>query len=1712
MSVPTEPIPLPAEAEVSSSTPAPAPAPVPAPASTDNASLPLATDAAVPDLTTAEASTSGPAAPASATSPSIQQHELSSSTSSAAVPIPASEPISAPAPAPAPEAAAAASTPAATANGNGETSVSASASASASTPQPAQLQPTSTPTPTSASAPLPVSAPAPQSQPQPQRQAQAQSQSPSAGGSPFPPRPPNSVVDEEKKLEMIKSMDSARVAALRKRASDLQAAGHTRETSSELGKILMVLELYARAQQLNQEKQAQAAAAAAAAAQNANGGSPSGPDNGAAASATASSAAAPTPSHVSMTPAQIAQLRSQAAAYQNLSRGQPVPSYLLNASHGTPPAGIAGQPPAATPFHGVEATIADKVVEAVVDDQIKKNGESSTSSPSAKVDGIASGSKTALPGSADPPAGQKEAAPTPAPAPPAEPPVPAGPPYAMEFDESSLIYPYNAYTHPSTYAYRKFDDEVINPMNKMQKLITPSLMPKGMDPYLLMEERNRYIETRMAWRLKELETMPATAGLGEQGAKDVPGITEKEETPAPNLGIQARIELLSLRLLGKQRLLREDVVRAMHGATQVPADRSQFRRFRTHLLRDARATETAERRQRTEREQRGKQRHLAYIASICEHGQNMIGAGVGSSRGAGADKMRRLGKAMMKLHADTEKEEQRRIERLAKERLKALKNDDEDAYLALLGEAKDSRIGHLLKQTDQYLETLAAAVVEQQNDDVHSDQRQFELPFEQEEGPASEELFGARRQDGEEAGAEAKAGKVDYYAVAHRIQEKVTKQASILTGGTLKDYQVKGLQWMISLYNNRLNGILADEMGLGKTIQTISLITYLIESKRQAGPFLVIVPLSTLTNWTLEFERWAPAVRTLILKGSPTARKEFYPRLRAVDFQVCLTTYEYIIKERPLLSKIKWVHMIIDEGHRMKNVKSKLSQTLNEYYITRHRLILTGTPLQNNLPELWALLNFVLPKIFNSVKSFDEWFNAPFANTGGEKMEMNEEEALLVVKRLHKVLRPFLLRRLKKDVESELPDKVEKVIYTKMSALQWKLYESVQKYKTLPTDMSVAKPQKRQNLQNALMQLRKICNHPYVFREVDEDFTVGNTTDEQIIRVAGKFELLDRILPKLFKTGHKVLIFFQMTEIMTIVSDFFEYRGWKYCRLDGSTKAEDRQTLLSTFNDPQSPYQVFILSTRAGGLGLNLQSADTVIIYDTDWNPHADLQAQDRAHRIGQKKEVRVLRLISSGTVEELVLARAQQKLAIDGKVIQAGKFDDVTTGAEYEALLAKAFETNPEDDNEETNELDDDELNELLARGDDELGIFAQMDKDRQQAKIDNWKASGKQGELPPVLMQESELPPFYRRDIGQEMALQVANEEEQGRGRRAKAEVRYTDGLTDDQFIAALENSDDDVEEAADRKRARAEKKAERKRMNEILARAEAEGKPLDSAAVVAASTGAAVVPEESGTASPPPSTPVPSLKKKRGRPSTKSATPSVMGDDAVPSVKRRKLGGLSGAPISGPELAFMNKMFAETNKLKSDLGEDLNQFFLAPVSKRDYPDYYAIIAQPIAMSQIRTKIGKPGYTIQNFKSDMHLLWDNARTYNQEGSWVFNAAEDMQEFFDKLWQEEYPKLPADNSTTINGNGNGNGTGSRGSESAEASGTSTPMFKANPPERVTAPKIRISMGKKKIQALSSAKVDPEDDEDDDDDDENGSFGVGGGRDGDDDEDMDDDY
>merc|ERR1719419_1210449 len=373
---------------------------------------------------------------------------------------------------------------------------------------------------------------------------------------------------------------------------------------------------------------------------------------------------------------------------------------------------------------------------------------------------------------------------------------------------------------------------------------------------------------------------------------------------------------------------------------------------------------------------------------------------------------------------------------------------------------------------------------------------------------------------------------------------------------------------MVSLYNNALNGILADEMGLGKTIQTIALLTYLI-----------IVPLSTLSNWQLEFSRWAPSLTTLSYKGTPNQRRAVAGQIRSGRFNVLVTTYEYVIREKAILCKLRWKYMIIDEGHRMKNHHCKLTQILNTFYTATNRLLLTGTPLQNKLPELWALLNFLLPSIFKACDTFEQWFNAPFAITG-EKVELNEEETILIIRRLHKVLRPFLLRRLKKDVESQLPDKVEYIIKCEMSGLQKALYTHMQEKGIMLTDnpKKEGKSTGAKALMNTIMQLRKLCNHPFMFQHIEEAYArhVGMPTNTvigpDIFRASGKFVMLDRIFPKMKRSGHRILIFCQMTQLMTILEDYLNWRGHKYLRLDGTTKAEERGEMLREFNSPDSDY------------------------------------------------------------------------------------------------------------------------------------------------------------------------------------------------------------------------------------------------------------------------------------------------------------------------------------------------------------------------------------------------------------------------------------------------------------------------------------------------------------------------------------------------------------
>ncbi|CAO1341380.1 unnamed protein product [Diamesa tonsa] len=642
---------------------------------------------------------------------------------------------------------------------------------------------------------------------------------------------------------------------------------------------------------------------------------------------------------------------------------------------------------------------------------------------------------------------------------------------------------------------------------------------------------------------------------------------------------------------------------------------------------------------------------------------------------------------------------------------------------------------------------------------------------------------------------EYKTEEQNYYSIAHDVREIVTEQATIMVNGNLKEYQIKGLEWLVSLFNNNLNGILADEMGLGKTIQTIGLVTYLMETKKVNGPFLIIVPLSTLSNWVLEFEKWSPSVAVVPYKGSPGNRRLMQSQMKATKFNVLLTTYEYVIKDKSVLAKLHWKYMIIDEGHRMKNHHCKLTQVLNTHYNAPHRLLLTGTPLQNKLPELWALLNFLLPSIFKSCVTFEQWFNAPFATTG-EKVELNPEEQMLIIRRLHKVMRPFLLRRLKKEVESQLPDKVEYIIKVEMSGLQRVLYKHMQSKGVLLTDGSERGNKGKggsKALMNTIVQLRKLCNHPFMFQHIEEKYCdhVGGTTvasGPDLFRTSGKFELLDRVLPKMAASGHRVLLFCQMTQCMTIIEDYLNWRKYEYLRLDGTTKSEDRGDLLKKFNSKDSSYFLFLLSTRAGGLGLNLQTADTVIIFDSDWNPHQDLQAQDRAHRIGQRNEVRVLRLMTVNSVEERILAAARYKLNMDEKVIQAGMFDQKSTGSERQQFLQSILHQDEGDDEEENEVPDDEMINLMISRSDDELEMFKRMDQERKDASTQK------------RLVEECELPEWLTK-VDEDLERWNKDEDEEdiilGRGSRQRKEVDYTDSLTEKEWLKAIDDEGMDFDE---------------------------------------------------------------------------------------------------------------------------------------------------------------------------------------------------------------------------------------------------------------------------------------------------------------------------
>lgn len=489
----------------------------------------------------------------------------------------------------------------------------------------------------------------------------------------------------------------------------------------------------------------------------------------------------------------------------------------------------------------------------------------------------------------------------------------------------------------------------------------------------------------------------------------------------------------------------------------------------------------------------------------------------------------------------------------------------------------------------------------------------------------------------------------------------------------LKLHQAEGVSWLIGRYVQGVNVILGDEMGLGKTLQSIALLAYLKSARSSKGPFLVICPLSVTEGWALEMARFAPDLRVLRYVGNKEEREglrqkvcehvnEQAPQARAnpeLPFDVLLTTYELAMADVTFLSRMRWCYAIVDEAQRLKNANSMLYKILDEQYMLPRRLLLTGTPVQNNLTELWALLHFCMPLTFADLEGFLDAFGPAAAATHQDldKVADSEDPRLAM---LREIVKSFMLRRTKAAlVHSKalvLPPLSEVTIFSPMANLQKHVYVSVLKKESpkLVGDSSGATT----SLQNIVMQLRKACSHPYLFDGVEpEPFQEG----EHIVEASGKLKMLDLMLKKLHAGGHRVLIFAQMTRTLDILQDYLEYRRYSYERLDGSVRAEERFDAVRSFSADHSKRGgapnsmsafVFLLTTRAGGVGLNLVAADTVIFYEQDWNPQADKQALQRAHRMGQTSSVLAINLITPHTIEEVIMRRAKRKLELTYNVI----------------------------------------------------------------------------------------------------------------------------------------------------------------------------------------------------------------------------------------------------------------------------------------------------------------------------------------------------------------------------------------------------------------------------------------------------------------------------
>ncbi|KAK6326711.1 hypothetical protein J4Q44_G00023560 [Coregonus suidteri] len=625
------------------------------------------------------------------------------------------------------------------------------------------------------------------------------------------------------------------------------------------------------------------------------------------------------------------------------------------------------------------------------------------------------------------------------------------------------------------------------------------------------------------------------------------------------------------------------------------------------------------------------------------------------------------------------------------------------------------------------------------------------------------------------------------------------------TRGTLHPYQLEGLNWLRFSWAQATDTILADEMGLGKTVQTAVFLYSLYKEGHSKGPFLVSAPLSTIINWEREFELWAPDMYVVTYVGDKDSRavireNEFsfegnairggkkaskMKKDSSVKFHVLLTSYELITIDQAVLGSIDWACLVVDEAHRLKNNQSKFFRILNNYPL-QHKLLLTGTPLQNNLEELFHLLNFLTPVRFNNLEGFLE----EFADIAKEDQ----------IKKLHDMLGPHMLRRLKADVFKHMPSKTELIVRVELSPMQKKYYKFIltRNFDALNTRGGG----NQVSLLNVVMDLKKCCNHPYLFPGAAMEapkIPNGMYEGSALTRASGKLTLLQKMMVKLKEGGHRVLVFSQMTKMLDLLEDFLENEGYKYERIDGGVTGGMRQEAIDRFNAPGAPQFAFLLSTRAGGLGINLATADTVVIYDSDWNPHNDIQAFSRAHRIGQNKKVMIYRFVTKASVEERITQVAKKKMMLTHLVVRPGlgsktgsmskqELDDILKFGTEELFKYELGEGDNKEDDSQVIHYDDKAIDRLLDRNQESESTedteIQSMNEYLSSFKVAQYVVKDEEEEEEEVqrevIKQEESVDPDYWEKL-----LRHHYEQQQedlarnlGKGKRTRKPVNYNDG----------------------------------------------------------------------------------------------------------------------------------------------------------------------------------------------------------------------------------------------------------------------------------------------------------------------------------------------